>query len=131
MNSTATNAVAAPCRVGSGAGASAAAVAAPGRTAFQSANPTPMSPKSALIFATVRTFWTNVPGFTPSTFVTVKRAIVMAATPSRPPTRRVSTKRSRYPANPIATAAIAPLAISASVIHPQRNAGNRPNASRM
>src|ERR1035437_1630625 len=56
--------------------------------------------------------------------------MVRAATPRRPPPAPIGTNFSRYPAKLIATAAIAPLAIISQVIHPRRNAGSRPNASR-
>src|ERR1019366_6475271 len=56
--------------------------------------------------------------------------MVRDATPSRPPTAPIGTNFSRYPAKLIAPAAIAPLAIISHVIHPRRNAGSGPNASR-
>ena len=95
------------------------------------ASPATISAASAAIFETVNTLAANVPGFTPSTLVSVTAAIVIAAAPSGPPTPPIGTKRARYPAKLSATAAIAPLAMRSRIIHPCRNATSGPNASRM
>ncbi len=67
---------------------------------------------------TVRTFWTRVPTRSPSAFVPVRTSTTSAATAFVAPPATDGTRRPRNIENATATAAIVPVWMTSTVVHP-------------